>query len=298
MGGHVLIAFLVLGVLVFVHELGHFTVAKWSGVKVLRFSIGFGPRLLSWRAWRDRVRPQRHAARRLREDARRGCRGRGAGVGSRERASRSSRSRSALAIVVAGPVMNFCSPSSPSRSCSRSTAPGRRPTQPQIGGVRRAWRRRRPGFARGDRVRRDRRQADRHVGGAVADGPRERRQRRSRSRCARRRQRRARCRRPAGAAREEHLRRGDRQGVSDRHRARREIAPVSLVNAIGLGGYADVRLGEGDAAERREDGPGPVSARELGGPIVIAQAAGQQARARPRLPDPLPRRSSASTSAC
>lgn len=40
----------ILGVLVFVHELGHFTVAKLSGVKVLKFSLGFGPRLLS-RQW-------------------------------------------------------------------------------------------------------------------------------------------------------------------------------------------------------------------------------------------------------
>ena len=31
-----------LGVLVFIHELGHFAVARWCGVKVLRFSIGFG----------------------------------------------------------------------------------------------------------------------------------------------------------------------------------------------------------------------------------------------------------------
>ena len=33
---------LALAVLVFVHELGHFLVARWCGVKVLRFSIGFG----------------------------------------------------------------------------------------------------------------------------------------------------------------------------------------------------------------------------------------------------------------
>jgi regulator of sigma E protease len=39
---------LVVGGLVFVHELGHFIVAKLMGVKVLRFSIGFGPRLLWW----------------------------------------------------------------------------------------------------------------------------------------------------------------------------------------------------------------------------------------------------------
>lgn len=38
-----LIAFLVtLGVLVTVHELGHYWVARWSGVRILRFSIGFG----------------------------------------------------------------------------------------------------------------------------------------------------------------------------------------------------------------------------------------------------------------
>jgi regulator of sigma E protease len=34
---------LMLGVLIFVHELGHFLVAKLCGVRVLRFSLGFGP---------------------------------------------------------------------------------------------------------------------------------------------------------------------------------------------------------------------------------------------------------------
>ena len=37
----------VLGVLVFVHELGHFLVARWHGVRVLTFSLGFGPKLFS-----------------------------------------------------------------------------------------------------------------------------------------------------------------------------------------------------------------------------------------------------------
>ncbi len=37
----------VLGVLVAFHELGHFLAARWVGVKVLKFSLGFGPRLLS-----------------------------------------------------------------------------------------------------------------------------------------------------------------------------------------------------------------------------------------------------------
>ena len=38
---------LLLGVLVFIHELGHFAVAKWLGVKVEKFSIGFGPSLFT-----------------------------------------------------------------------------------------------------------------------------------------------------------------------------------------------------------------------------------------------------------
>jgi regulator of sigma E protease len=37
----------VLGVLVFVHELGHFLAARRIGVRVLTFSLGFGPKLLS-----------------------------------------------------------------------------------------------------------------------------------------------------------------------------------------------------------------------------------------------------------
>jgi len=38
-----------LGVLVFIHELGHFVVAKINGVKVLKFSLGFGPKIVSRR---------------------------------------------------------------------------------------------------------------------------------------------------------------------------------------------------------------------------------------------------------
>ena len=39
-----LVAFIpMLGILIFVHELGHFLVAKACGVRVLKFSLGFGP---------------------------------------------------------------------------------------------------------------------------------------------------------------------------------------------------------------------------------------------------------------
>ena len=43
------LAFLfVLGLVVFIHELGHFLVARWCGVKVKAFSMGFGPELAAF----------------------------------------------------------------------------------------------------------------------------------------------------------------------------------------------------------------------------------------------------------
>ena len=39
---------IVLGVVVFVHELGHFLAARWAHVRVDKFSIGFGPALVKW----------------------------------------------------------------------------------------------------------------------------------------------------------------------------------------------------------------------------------------------------------
>lgn len=42
----ILYAILLFGFIIFIHELGHFIFAKISGVKVLKFSIGFGPKLI------------------------------------------------------------------------------------------------------------------------------------------------------------------------------------------------------------------------------------------------------------
>ncbi len=42
----VLVAF---GVIIFVHELGHFLCARLAGIRVLRFAVGFGPRVVGWR---------------------------------------------------------------------------------------------------------------------------------------------------------------------------------------------------------------------------------------------------------
>ena len=46
--GYVVPFLFVLTIVVFFHELGHFLVARWCGVRVLTFSIGFGPELLGF----------------------------------------------------------------------------------------------------------------------------------------------------------------------------------------------------------------------------------------------------------
>jgi regulator of sigma E protease len=43
--GYVVPFLFVLTIVVFFHELGHFLIARWAGVKILTFSLGFGPEL-------------------------------------------------------------------------------------------------------------------------------------------------------------------------------------------------------------------------------------------------------------
>ncbi len=51
-----LLAFIVaISVLVAVHEYGHYIVGRWAGMKVLRFSIGFGKPLITWVRGADRT---------------------------------------------------------------------------------------------------------------------------------------------------------------------------------------------------------------------------------------------------
>lgn len=53
---HTVVSFIVaLGVLIVVHEYGHYLVARLCGVKVLRFSVGFGRALATWRLGPDRT---------------------------------------------------------------------------------------------------------------------------------------------------------------------------------------------------------------------------------------------------
>ena len=47
---YILLAIFIFGFLIFIHELGHFLVARACGVKILEFAIGMGPRILSHRS--------------------------------------------------------------------------------------------------------------------------------------------------------------------------------------------------------------------------------------------------------
>ena len=50
MGTSILAFIVVLGVLIFFHELGHFLFARLFGVGVEKFSLGFGPRIFGWKS--------------------------------------------------------------------------------------------------------------------------------------------------------------------------------------------------------------------------------------------------------
>jgi regulator of sigma E protease len=47
---NIIVVVVVLGVMILVHELGHFIAAKWFGVRVLTFSLGFGKRLVGFQS--------------------------------------------------------------------------------------------------------------------------------------------------------------------------------------------------------------------------------------------------------
>jgi len=46
--GTIIASVIIFGLLIFVHELGHFLVAKWAKIRVLEFALGFGKELLTW----------------------------------------------------------------------------------------------------------------------------------------------------------------------------------------------------------------------------------------------------------
>ena len=44
----VLVALLLLGILITVHEFGHYIFARMTGIEVMEFAIGFGPKIVGW----------------------------------------------------------------------------------------------------------------------------------------------------------------------------------------------------------------------------------------------------------
>ena len=43
----IILALFIFSLIIIIHELGHFLLAKYNGVTVLEFSLGMGPRILS-----------------------------------------------------------------------------------------------------------------------------------------------------------------------------------------------------------------------------------------------------------
>ena len=80
--GSIIPFLLVLTIVVFFHELGHFLIARWCGVRVLVFSVGFGPELLGFNDRpRHALEDLGNSARRLRQVLRRRERRERAGSG-------------------------------------------------------------------------------------------------------------------------------------------------------------------------------------------------------------------------
>ena len=115
--GNVIPALIVLTAVVFVHEMGHFLVARWCGIRVAAFSIGFGRELAGFTDRRGtRWKLSRHSARRLcalrgrrerREHSRSGGAGGDAAVRARRASSISRRCGSASPSSRPGPLANF-----------------------------------------------------------------------------------------------------------------------------------------------------------------------------------------------
>ncbi|THV25280.1 RIP metalloprotease RseP [Peteryoungia ipomoeae] len=48
LGGYILPYIVILSLLVFIHEMGHYLAGRWSGIRVLAFSVGFGPEMIGF----------------------------------------------------------------------------------------------------------------------------------------------------------------------------------------------------------------------------------------------------------
>jgi regulator of sigma E protease len=102
----VIYAVVLLGILIFVHEFGHFLIAKLIGVKVVRFSLGFGPKVVGrtfgeTEYWISAV-PLGGYVKMLGEEP-----GEELQESEKERAYNFQRAWKRIAIVFAGPLFNI-----------------------------------------------------------------------------------------------------------------------------------------------------------------------------------------------
>ncbi|MEB2285156.1 MAG: RIP metalloprotease RseP [Polyangiaceae bacterium UTPRO1] len=276
MGGNILVAILILGLLIFVHELGHFAVAKWSGVTVLRFSLGFGPRLFAWR--RDLTEyavsavPLGGYVKMLGDDPEEEV---PAADAARAFSQQSLVKRAG--IVIAGPAMNLVTAAVAFSLVFAVYGAGTPSEAAKIGGVMEGMAAQKAGLRRGDVVTSvdgqpiaswdALSQVVRASGGkalvlevARDDGSTA----------------------TLTAVPEERPEKtvfGEEAGKAYLIGIERfvEIAPVSPVSAVGLGVYETYFWVKMTLLSVVKIFQGSVSARDLGGPILIVQAAGQQA---------------------
>ncbi len=276
MASSIVVAIVILGLLIFVHELGHFTVAKWCGVMVTRFSLGFGPRLLGWQRGETEYAicavPLGGYVKMLGEDPEEDV----PAYDAARAFSEQPLARRA-AIVVAGPLMNLVTAFVAFTIVFALYGAGTPSDAPKIGGVVDGMAAAKAGLQRGDTVLAvegeaigtwdELSQRVRASGGAAL---------------------RLSIRRASGEVEEvvvtpqqkpEKTAFGEEIGKAYLIGIERfvEVAPVSLASAVGLGGYETYYWVKMTLISVIKIFEGAVSARDLGGPILIVQAAGQQA---------------------
>ena len=273
----ILVAAVILGLLIFVHELGHFTVAKLSGVTVQRFSLGFGPRLLAWQHGETEYAisavPLGGYVKMLGEDP-----DEEVPTAEAARAFSTQPLWRRAAIVVAGPTMNLVTAFVAFTIVFAFFGAGSPTEAPKIGGVMPGMPAANAGLARGDTVLaiegkpiatwdelsetvrasggRPLKVSVRHEDGSTGEltvTPEER---------------------PEHSPFNEVIGKAYLIGIERFI----EFSPVSFLSAIGLGAYQTYFWVKMTLLSIVKIFQGAVSARELGGPILIVQAAGQQAQ--------------------
>ena len=97
----VIVAILVFGLIVLIHELGHFLFAKMNGIAVVEFSIGMGPRLVRFKKgetiYSIKALPLGGSCMMLGEDE----------ENPDERAFQNKSIPARMSVIAAGPIFNF-----------------------------------------------------------------------------------------------------------------------------------------------------------------------------------------------